>query len=465
MHGQVSALVHSSAHRQDSVQITIYERGHRDRVLAEQQITTDSPSTFNVSHVKLWSPDSPNLYDVEVKLGDDTVKSYIGFRTIELGYVSEVPRPMLNGNFILPFGTLDQGYWPDGIYLPPNYDAMVYDIYALKAAGFNMLRKHIKVEPSLFYTACDEIGILVIQDMPSPRPLQDRHFANCTSTRYLPNATETADFISQLQIMVHQHVSHPSIIAWTIYNEAWGQPDTPLDNGTYTEDALTTTVRGLDPTRLIIATSGWHDHGHGDFHDTHTYSQPMCGTPFYKTPSSAYSRSQGRIAIQSEFGGIGHNASLANTWNVQQAIDTINQTYEITADLDTYNYRARQLLRLFREQVEQFACSGGVWTQTTDVEGEVNGLLTYDRRLMRIDLNLWRDEIQAIYDAAENRGARRYVLPDLQESLRRMEEHAGRRGDGDRAAGEKVVERDVQVHEAPREHQEEPCDMRYEGGF
>jgi hypothetical protein len=461
MHGQVSALVHSSAHRQDSVEITVYERGLRDRVLAQHQVTADSPTTFNVSNVKLWSPDSPNLYDVEVKMGNDTIKSYIGFRTIGMGQVNDVPRPLLNGNFILPFGTLDQGYWPDGIYLPPNYDAMVYDIYALKAAGFNMLRKHIKVEPSLFYTACDEIGILVIQDMPSPRPLQDRQFSNCTSTRYLPNATETADFISQLQIMVHQHVSHPSIIAWTIYNEGWGQHTDPLSNGTYIEDALTTTLRAFDPTRLIIATSGWFDHGFGDFHDTHTYSQPMCGTPFYKTPSSPYERSAGRIAFQGEFGGIGHNASIENTWNVQHAVDTINQTYEINADMETYNYRAKQLLRLFREQVELYDCSGGVWTQTTDVEGEVNGLLTYDRRVMRIDLNMWREEIQAIYDTAEKRGARRYVIPDLEESLQLMREHAGNRDGGNGTA--KASKRDVQVPETVED--DEPCEMRYEGRF
>lgn len=161
---------------------------------------------------------------------------------------------------------------------------MLYDLQILKAAGFNMLRKHIKIEPALFYTACDEIGLLVWQDMPSPRPLQRYHLLNCTSVPYLPNSTEQADFTAQLQTMVHQHKSYPSIFAWTIYNEGWGQPLDAFD-GAYPEHALVDVVRSLDSTRLISATSGWTDRGAGDVIDTHTYASPKCGTPVSLRPS------------------------------------------------------------------------------------------------------------------------------------------------------------------------------------
>lgn len=286
---------------------------------------------------------------------------------------------------------------------------MEYDLQMLKAVGFNMVRKHIKIEPSLFYSACDEMGLLVMQDMPSPRSAQRRNYDNCTSSAWLPNNDEQADFTYQLEVMINQLKSHPSIFGWTIYNEGWGQLLTQ-QNGRYQEYSLVDLVKALDPTRLISATSGWTDHGAGDFSDTHTYASPKCGTPFYKIPSLPYDKS--RIAFQGEFGGIGHNLTEANLWKVESAINTINQTYEINDDLETFNYRARQLLRELREQVELFDCSGAVWTQTTDVEGELNGLLSYDRRILRPDLKIWRTEIQALYDAAAARGARNYSIGD-----------------------------------------------------
>ena len=286
---------------------------------------------------------------------------------------------------------------------------MVYDLQVLKAVGFNMVRKHIKVESSLFYSACDEMGLLVMQDMPSPRASQKYTNPNCTTSVFLPDINEERDFVDQLERMVNQLKSHPSIFGWTIYNEGWGQLLTQ-ESGRYLEYDLVDLVRSLDPTRLISATSGWTDHGAGDFHDTHTYASPKCGTPFYKIPSAPYDGA--RIAFQGEFGGIGHNLTEANLWTVEDAMSTINQTYEINNDLVTFNYRARQLLRELREQVELYDCSGAVWTQTTDVEGELNGLLSYDRRILRVDLNVWRAEIQALYDAAENRGARAYSIGD-----------------------------------------------------
>jgi hypothetical protein len=152
---------------------------------------------------------------------------------------------------------------------------------------------------------------------------------------------------------------------------------------------------------LVDATSGWIDHGHGDFSDNHHYSYPQCGAPFYSIQSSPHDPS--RIAIQGEFGGVGTNVPIEHLWNNIDAINGINQTYEIADNFDIWNYRSHLLLSELKDQITQFSCSGGIWTQTTDVEGEVNGLLTYDRRLKRVDEKMWKDDIQALYDAAKAR--------------------------------------------------------------
>ncbi|RDW57760.1 putative hydrolase [Coleophoma crateriformis] len=397
MYGEVNVTVHSSTGSKSPVQVVVYKTGSNKK-LASYNGTSDSPFQFKVSSPKLWSPDSPTLYKIAVTLGTDKVLSYTGFRTISKGTVDGVVRPLLNGEFIFLFGTLDQGFWPDGIYTPPNREAMVYDLKMLKSLGFNMLRKHIKVENALFYQACDQMGLLLIQDMPALRPLQSKTFSNCTTVTYLPDGDQQAEFTRQLELLVNQHKNYPSIAAWVIYNEGWGQVITG-----YPEFGLTELVRQLDPTRLIDSTTGWFDHGAGDFSDNHHYANPQCGSPFYSINSSPYDPS--RIGLQGEFGGIGQNVSIEHLWNVQEAINTINQTYEIDETNVAWNYRAHLLLTELKEQTAMFSCSGGVWTQTTDVEGEVNGLLTYDRRVLRPDATQWKADIAALYDAAAARGS------------------------------------------------------------
>ncbi|KUI66286.1 Beta-galactosidase [Cytospora mali] len=343
--------------------------------------------TFTVPFAQAWSPDSPILYNLSVAMADDEVTSYTGFRTVGRGDVGGVERPLLNGEFVFQFATLDQGFWPDGIYLAPTYEAMVFDLKVLKDLGFNTIRKHIKFEPDLFYYACDKIGLMIIQDMPSMSPRVP-----------LPNDAQQAEFERQLEVLVNEHLSYPSVVTWVIYNEGWGQILTPP----YPEFAIADRIRRIDGTRLIDATSGWHDHGAGDFSDNHHYASPQCGTPFYSVQSTPYDDT--RVGIQGEFGGIGMNASIEHLWNVQEAIDMVNLTYEINVNLQSFNYRAHDLLSEYREQIELFDCSAGVWTQTTDVEGEVNGLLTYDRRVMRADVVQWQDDIQSLYDTAAGRG-------------------------------------------------------------
>ncbi|KAK3397507.1 glycoside hydrolase [Sordaria brevicollis] len=391
----VTMTVHSSSNTTAAVKVSVLED---DKEVATYDGSANQEFSFQVPDAKLWSPDSPTLYNITITMGDDQVTSYTGFRTISKGVVNGIQRPLLNGKFVFQFGPLDQGYWPDGIYLPPTEEAMVWDLNFIKSLGMNMVRKHIKVEPQLYYHACDKLGLLVIQDMPSMRPA-------ASQANDAPNPAQQAEFERQLGVMVTQFKHHPSIVTWVIYNEGWGQI---REDGNHPEFRITDAVRALDPTRLIDSVTGWFDHGAGDFHDNHHYASPQCGTPWQSSPNTPYDPN--RIGFQGEFGGVGHvpeNTRYDNfplsLWPDPKAIATIPETYELSADLDSFNYRTHVLLGELRDQVEHYACSGAVYTQTTDVEGEVNGLVTYDRRVVRINVTQWKEDIQALYDAAAKR--------------------------------------------------------------
>ncbi|KAK4551441.1 hypothetical protein LTR86_011172 [Recurvomyces mirabilis] len=403
--GTVNATVTSSGNSTGVVKIAVIDR-KTTATVATHTASTNAQTTFSVDAISLWSPDSPTLYDIIVSFGDDEVSSYTGFRTISRGVVNGVERPLLNGDFIFTFGTLDQGFWPDGIYTPPNREAMVYDLRILKKLGFNSVRKHIKVETALFYQATDELGLLVFQDMPSLRPLQSETFDNCSKATILPDADQQAEFARQLDNLIVQQRPFPSIFTWIVYNEGWGQI-----TSYYPEFGLTERVRQLDPNRLVDSTTGWYDHGAGDYSDNHHYANPQCGSPFYSIQSTAYDPS--RIGLQGEFGGIGNNISIDHLWNVRAAIDTINQTYEIDTTLEAWNYRGHRLLGELLDQTAIWSCSGGIWTQTTDVEGEVNGLLTYDRRILRPDVAQWQTDINLLYVAAASRSNASTILPSI----------------------------------------------------
>lgn len=196
-----------------AISVSVVDRSSNNTV-ATHSGTSGTSFTFTVPSPKLWSPSSPTLYDMVITAGSDTVYSYTGFRTVSKGVVNGIERPLLNGEFLFLFGTLDQGFWPDGIYVPPNREAMVYDLQVLKNLGFNMLRKHIKVENALFYQACDEMGLMLIQDMPALRPIQSRTLANCTVETILPDDAQQAEFQRQLELLVTQQRPFPSIIAW-----------------------------------------------------------------------------------------------------------------------------------------------------------------------------------------------------------------------------------------------------------
>ncbi len=297
----------------------------------------------------LWTPDDPFLYDLKIALKDgnklvDSVSSYFGMRKVALlRDEGGVMRIALNGKFAFEIGALDQGFWPDGIYTAPTDAALRYDIEYLKRAGFNMARKHVKVEPDRWYYWCDKLGMLVWQDMPS---------GNNTTTE------GRTQFEAELQRLVEGRRNHPSIIVWVLFNEGWGQYDT---------ERLAPWLKSLDPTRLVDDASGWTDKRVGDIIDMHSYPGP-------EAPQSE----PDRAAVLGEFGGLGLGLP-GHTWSTQY------WGYQPMPDEKTLNERVATLLDRVHLLRDFFGLSAAVYTQTTDVETECNGLMTYDRAVAKLD--------------------------------------------------------------------------------
>jgi hypothetical protein len=315
--------------------------------------------------VKLWTPDSPHLYDAVVTLARETEKvdqvdSYFAVRTASAAKDDKgVMRLMLNNKPLFQIGPLDQGWWPDGLLTPPSDEAMKYDLEVLKKLGMNMLRKHIKVEPARLYYHCDKLGLLVWQDMPSGGMPSRKQFIR-------PNATEdavfTADekkqFRAELKAMIDHLRFFPCIVVWVPFNEGWGQHDT---------NDILKWVKEYDPSRLVNGPSGWTDRGYGDMKDLHSYPGPGM---FPTMPD--------RVSVLGEFGGLGLPVS-EHLWKDQG--NWGYRTYKTTEELRE-NYRS--LMRRLHPLIGR-GLSAAVYTQTTDVEVEVNGLLTYDREVLKLD--------------------------------------------------------------------------------
>ena len=317
------------------------------------QTVTGKPNTelfIPIWNPKLWSPDSPFLYDLEVKLVQgsavtDQVQSYFGMRKISLGLDHGVKKMLLNNKFVFEIGPLDQGFWPDGIYTQPTEGAIKDEIQAMKGFGFNMVRKHIKVEPARWYYWTDKLGLLVWQDMPSPNS-------------YLPDKVpappiDKPEFESELRDLVQTHWNSPSIIMWDIFNEGQGQFDTPR---------LVDMVKTLDPSRLVNEASGGGYFDAGDVSDLHSYPPPGC-----PAPSSTQALACG------EYGGIGYLVK-GHTWEATGGGYT---NVKSGHDLEELYGEFTGLLKSFRDDK---GMSAAVYTQITDVETELNGLMTYDRK-------------------------------------------------------------------------------------
>ena len=316
--------------------------------------------------VKLWSPDSPYLYGVEISLlkngkNVDKVNSYAAMRKVSTKRgKGGVMRFQLNNKDIFHFGPLDQGWWPDGLYTAPSYEAMVYDIDKTKDLGFNMIRKHIKVEPALWYAYCDKAGILVWQDMPSG----DKNGSRWNRTDYFkgvetPRSPESdRQYRKEWKEIIDNLVNYPSIAVWVPFNEAWGQYNTV---GTAEWTKL------YDPTRLVNPASGGNHFDCGDILDVHNYPEPQLILMDYD-----------RANVLGEYGGIGyavdgHLWAPDRNWGYVQFKSPEEVTEEYLRYLDILSDLSRHVY------------TGAVYTQTTDVEIEVNGLMTYDRKVIKVD--------------------------------------------------------------------------------
>lgn len=318
------------------------------------------------TNAKLWSPDSPFLYNMEVTLykdgkAIDQVKSYTAMRkySIRKGQ-NGITRLQLNNKDYFQFGPLDQGWWPDGLYTAPTDEALVYDLKKTKDFGYNMVRKHVKVEPARWYTHCDQLGLIVWQDMPNGGPSpqwQARNYFN--GTEVIRSAAFEANYRKEWKEIIDCLYSYPSIAVWVPFNEAWGQFKTP---------EIVAWTKEYDPSRLVNPASGGNHYTCGDILDLHHYPGPNM---FLYDPR--------RATVLGEYGGIGLVVE-GNTWvndKKNWGYVKFNTSDEVTNEYIKYG---KHLLELIQK-----GFSAAVYTQTTDVEGEINGLMTYDRKVIKMN--------------------------------------------------------------------------------
>jgi hypothetical protein len=309
---------------------------------------------------KLWSPESPFLYDLTASLVEgkkvvDTVTSYFGMRKIALEKDDKgVTRIFLNGQPSFQVGLLDQGFWPDGLYTAPTDEALKYDIEVTKKLGFNLARKHVKVEPARWYYWCDKLGLIVWQDMPSG----DKSVPMKKGLEVKRTEASAKQYELELSRMI-DHLAHfPCIVMWVPFNEGWGQ---------YETKRIVEAVKKQDPTRLVDNASGWNDMECGDVHDIHVYPGP--GSP---KPEPT------RAAVLGEFGGLGLRTE-GHMWTEKF------WGYRGVRDQAELTRKYEQLMRRVYQLKDSPGLSACVYTQTTDVETEANGLLTYDRAVLKVD--------------------------------------------------------------------------------
>lgn len=315
---------------------------------------------LSVVNPRLWSPEDPYLYDLKVSLlannkTVDEVASYFGMRKTSLMKDARgIVRMALNNKPYFQCGPLDQGWWPDGLYTAPTDEALKYDIEMTRRLGFNLARKHVKVEPARWYYWADKLGLLVWQDMPN-----GGGGISVTDSKDLEyTAEETAQFKTELKSMIDALHNHPSIIVWVAFNEGWGQHNT---------NEILKWINNYDPSRLIDGPSGWTDRGYGDLYDIHRYPGPAM---FPTQPD--------RATVLSEFGGLGLIVQN-HLW-----IEDRNWGYQQFDTTEKLRARYRELIDELKVLVQN-GLSAAIYTQTTDVEVEVNGLMTYDRAVVKFD--------------------------------------------------------------------------------
>ena len=332
------------------------------------------PAEIPVPGLEPWSPENPKLYGFKVICGEDVVQSYFAMRKFSVeNDENGTPRLFLNNRPYFHNGVLDQGYWPDGLYTAPTDDAMVYDISMAKAMGFNMIRKHVKVEPLRWYYHCDRLGMLVWQDMPNGgTAAMASAIASGMKDNLYPvfgrcKKNNRAEFKAELAEMVNTLYNCPSIAMWVIFNEGWGQFDAA---------EMYDYVSVLDKTRTIDHASGWHDQGIGQLKSEHIYRRSIS----YKADK------KGRAVVLSEFGGYGHKV-LSHCYSDKYLS---YKKFEMPAQLEI------GIEELYQKQIGPAKIEGlaaCVYTQLCDVENELNGIMTYDRKVAKVAPEIMSDII------------------------------------------------------------------------
>ena len=335
-----------------------------------------------IENARLWSPEDPYLYEFTIKAGEDEGRSYFALRTLSVGKINGVPRLLLNGKPYFFHGLLDQGYFRDGIYTPASPDGFTRDITEMKRLGFNMLRKHLKIEPEQFYYDCDRLGMVVFQDMVNNgsysflrdtalptaglKKLSDKHLHRDKKTR--------AAFVSSMKETAQLLYNHPCICYWTVFNEGWGQ---------FESEKMYHKLKEIDSSRFIDTASGWFSGAESDVESLHIYFKPV-----------KIQKSEKPIVL-SEFGGYSYKPE-GHVFNTEKTYG-----YRFFRERDAFE---ESLLKLYREEVIPLVKDGlcaSVYTQVSDVEDETNGILSYDRKVCKVSEEPMVEIAKALYSEIE----------------------------------------------------------------
>lgn len=380
-----------------TVRLAVLERGGEIgqaeiTVRQEKEIKKVISQEIKLDGFKPWTPDTPHLYDVIIRYGEDEVRSYFGMRKLSTGRDGKgILRFFLNNKPYFFNGILDQGYWPESLMTAPSDEALVYDIIKLKEMGYNTIRKHVKIEAERFYYHCDRLGMMVWQDMPNGGgeynmvfvthlPNASDRFARGVSDRHYgifkrKDGEGRRQYYTDLKNMVSTLYNYPSIAVWVPFNEGWGQFDAAK---------ATKEVREIDSGRLINEACGWFDQGGGDMYSIHNYRHKLKVKP-----------QQDRVVALTEYGGYAYPVEEHLSCKKEFGYQHYHSTEELTQ-----NYK-----RLWEEEIYpnlQYGLCSAIYTQTSDIEEEINGVLTYDREIVKLDedqVKEMNDKLYGMFDS------------------------------------------------------------------